>query len=119
MAKAHPFHSIHSHGLIRVGAATPRATVGDCAANAAATIALTEQGHAQGADLLVFPELNLTSYAIDDLHLQTAQQRATEAAVAAVRSALKAAHPYEEPAWDLAACLHKPDETKNLSPTSC
>lgn len=87
MEKAHPFHSIHTHGLIRVGAATPRASVGDAMANAAATIALAEDGHQEAADLLVFPELNLTSYAIDDLHLQSAQHRATEAALAAVIAA--------------------------------
>ena len=87
MAKTHTFHSIHSHGLIRVGACTPQASVGDCAANAAATIALATRGHEAGADLLVFPELNLTSYAIDDLHLQTAQHQATEAAIEAVVAA--------------------------------
>jgi NAD+ synthase (glutamine-hydrolysing) len=85
--KAHPFHSIHSHGLIRVGACTPRASVGDAAANAAETIALAQQGDAAHADLLVFPELNITSYAIDDLHLQTAQHRATDAAIASVVAA--------------------------------
>ncbi|WP_010215744.1 NAD(+) synthase [Sphingomonas sp. PAMC 26621] len=85
--KAHPFHSIHTHGLIRVGACTPHASVGDAAANAAETIALARQGDAQHADLLVFPELNITSYAIDDLHLQTAQQLATEAALAEVAAA--------------------------------
>ena len=87
MAKAHPFHSIHTHGLVRVGACTPRASVGDTMANATAAIALAQQGHEDGADLLVFPELNLTSYAIDDLHLQTAQHRATEAAIDAVVTA--------------------------------
>ncbi|HEX8420721.1 MAG TPA: NAD(+) synthase [Sphingomonas sp.] len=78
---AHPFHSIHSHGLVRVAAATPVASVGDTAANAEATIALARQADARGVDLVVFPELNLTSYAIDDLHLQAAQQRASEAAL--------------------------------------
>lgn len=87
MAKPHPFHSIHTHGFVRVGACTPRASVGDCAANAEAVIALAKEGHAQGADLLVFPELNITSYAIDDLHLQSAQHRATEAAIGAVAAA--------------------------------
>ena len=87
MAQAHPFHSIHTHGLIRVGAATPSASVGDTIANAEATIALARQGHHAGADLLVFPELNITSYAIDDLHLQTAQHHATEAALGAVVAA--------------------------------
>ncbi len=77
----HSFYAIHTHGLIRVAAATPRASVGDTAANAAATIALATQADAQHVDLVVFPELNLTSYALDDLHLQTAQQRATLAAI--------------------------------------
>ena len=93
MAQAHSFHSIHSHGLIRVGACTPVASVGDTAANAEATIALAQDGHARGADLLVFPELNLTSYAIDDLHLQTAQHRATEAAIDAVAAATASLRP--------------------------
>ncbi len=80
----HPFYAIHRHGLIRVAAATPRASVGDTGANAEATIALAREADAKGVDLVVFPELNLTSYAIDDLHLQTAQQRATLAAIATV-----------------------------------
>jgi len=84
MAKAHPFHSIHSHELIRVGACTPRATVGDPAANAEAVIALAKDGHKIGANLLVFPELAISSYAIDDLHLQDALQRATEEALAKI-----------------------------------
>ena len=44
-------------------------------------------GMTKACDLLVFPELNLTSYAIDDLHLQDAIQRATEAALAEVAAA--------------------------------
>jgi NAD+ synthase (glutamine-hydrolysing) len=87
MAKTHPFLSIHSHGLVRAGACTPRATVGDPAANAEAAVALARDGHEQGADLLVFPELNLSSYAIDDLHLQDALQVATLAAIASVVAA--------------------------------
>ncbi|WP_242096244.1 NAD(+) synthase [Sphingomonas sp. CROZ-RG-20F-R02-07] len=83
----HPFHAIHSHGLIRVAAATPVASVGDTIANAEAAIALAREADADGVDLVVYPELNLTSYAIDDLHLQTAQHRATEAAIAAIAAA--------------------------------
>ncbi|WP_230770063.1 NAD(+) synthase [Sphingomonas sp. Leaf4] len=84
---AHPFASIHTHGLLRVGACTPPASVGDPAANARAAIDLAREGHEAGADLLVFPELNLTSYAIDDLHLQDALCAATEAALAEVVAA--------------------------------
>ena len=80
----HPFYSIHSHGLLRVAAATPAASVGDALANADAVIALAQAAEARGVDLVVFPELCLTSYAIDDLHLQTAQHRATAAALTRV-----------------------------------
>ena len=83
----HPFYALHSHSMVRVAAATPPATVGDCAANAAGTIALAREADARGVDLVVFPELNLTSYAIDDLHLQTAQQAASLAAIEQVRAA--------------------------------
>jgi NAD+ synthase (glutamine-hydrolysing) len=78
------FHSIHRHQLARVAAATPLASVGDVAANVEATVAMATEAASRGVDLVVFPELNLTSYAIDDLHLQSAQQRASEAAVLAV-----------------------------------
>ena len=87
MSKAHPFYSHQAQGMIRVGACTPLASVGDPAANAAATIALARRGDAEGCDLLVYPELNLSSYAIDDLHLQDALIEATEAALAEVIAA--------------------------------
>jgi NAD+ synthase (glutamine-hydrolysing) len=93
MAKTHPFHSIHSHGLIRAGACTPHATVGDPAANATAAIELARDGHKRGADLLVFPELNISSYAIDDLHLQDALHIATSEALEAVVAASVKLHP--------------------------
>ncbi|WBH16485.1 NAD(+) synthase [Sphingomonas radiodurans] len=81
------FRSIHHHRMLRVAAATPIASVGDAVANAEATIALARRADAEAVDLVVFPELNITSYAIDDLHLQTAQQEATLAALAAVAAA--------------------------------
>ncbi|HWK36214.1 NAD(+) synthase [Sphingomonas sp.] len=90
---SHPFYAIDAQGMVRVGACTPIGTVGDPAANARATIALIEQGHAAGADLLVFPELNLSSYAIDDLHLQDALIDAVEQALADVVAASVAARP--------------------------
>ena len=43
LVKSHPFYSIHRHEMVRVAAATPRATVGDPAANAEETIALARQ----------------------------------------------------------------------------
>ena len=85
--KSHRFYSIHQQEMIRVAAATPRATVGDPAGNARAAIDLVDKAAAQGVDLVVFPELSLSSYAIDDLHMQAAQQRATEAAIATLAAA--------------------------------
>ncbi|WP_440980156.1 NAD(+) synthase [Sphingomonas pseudosanguinis] len=73
----HPFFAFHSHGLIRVAAATPAASVGDPHANAVAMLDLARDADEQGVDLIVFPELSLTSYAIDDLHMQSAMHRAT------------------------------------------
>lgn len=87
MAKTHRFYSIHAHEMVRVGAATPLATVGDPAANAETTIALARQADGDAIDLLVFPELNVSSYAIDDLHLQAAEQIATDAAIGAIAAA--------------------------------
>lgn len=84
MAKTDRFRSLHAHGFVRVAACTPLATVGDPAANAAATITLAKRGHEAGCDLLVFPELNVGSYAIDDLHLQEAMLSANQAALAEI-----------------------------------
>lgn len=86
MAK-HRFHSIHAHGLVRVGACTPHASVGDVAANAASVVKLAQEGDASGADLLLFPELSVTGYALDDLHLQEAMLRATREAFAKIIAA--------------------------------
>ncbi|MCD2315760.1 NAD(+) synthase [Sphingomonas sp. IC-11] len=87
------FPSIHHHRMLRVAAATPRASVGDTVANAQATLELAKRAHEEGADLVVFPELNITSYAIDDLHLQSAQHEAARDAVLAVAEGTKDLRP--------------------------
>ncbi|RYD54333.1 MAG: NAD(+) synthase [Sphingomonadales bacterium] len=89
----HSFYSLHRQGMLRTGVCTPIATAGDPATNAEATIALARQGDAIGADLLVFPELNVTSYAIDDLHLQDTILDATEAGIAAIVAASETLKP--------------------------
>ena len=70
MVDTHPFYCLRSQGLVRVGACTPLATAGDPVLNAKNAIALAKDAAQKGVDLLVYPELNLSSYAIDDLHLQ-------------------------------------------------
>ncbi|MEE4348803.1 MAG: NAD(+) synthase [Pacificimonas sp.] len=82
MTTIHPFHSLRRQGFVRVAAATPLGTVGDVEANLAAAKALAKDAGAKGADLVLFPELNISSYAVDDLHLQDAMQARVEAAIA-------------------------------------
>lgn len=64
------FRSIHRHGFVRVAACTLHASVADPAANAAAIRAMLAALHEKSAALVVFPELALSAYAIDDLLLQ-------------------------------------------------
>ena len=79
---ASQFHSIHSHGLVRVAACVPTVTVGNPVANTAETLKLFREGHARNVDLMVFPELGISAYAIDDLLLQDALLDAVETGIA-------------------------------------
>ncbi|QFT78314.1 NAD(+) synthase [Erythrobacter sp. THAF29] len=86
-ASAESFYDMHAHGFVRVATATPHHRTADVALNTAGVIAEAEKAHARGVDLVVFPELSLSSYAIDDLHLQSAMLDRVEAAVAEVVAA--------------------------------
>jgi NAD+ synthase (glutamine-hydrolysing) len=72
LPKAHPFFSPRTHGFVRVAAATPVVHTADPVANADEHLHLIEQAAAEGVDLIVFPELSLSGYALDDLHMQAA-----------------------------------------------
>jgi NAD+ synthase (glutamine-hydrolysing) len=72
LAELHPFHSSRTHGFVRVAAATPVVHIADPKSNADEHITLIRQAAGQGVDLIVFPELSLSAYAIDDLHMQAA-----------------------------------------------
>ncbi|CAN7335869.1 NAD(+) synthase [Brevundimonas sp. LjRoot202] len=67
---AEAFHSPNTHGFVRVAAATPVVHTADPVANADEHIALIKQAAEQGVDLVVFPELSVSGYAIDDLLIQ-------------------------------------------------
>ncbi len=69
-SSTNPFLSIHTHGMVRVAVCTPPVAVADPRANVDATLVLAREGHAAGADLMLFPELGVSAYAIDDLLLQ-------------------------------------------------
>ena len=91
--RQHPFFSHHRQGFARVGACAPSMSVADPAANARAHIELARQADGEGCDLLVFPELGVSAYAIDDLFLQDALLDAVEAALRQISEASVALKP--------------------------
>jgi len=82
-----PFDSIYRHGFVRVAAAVPRVHVGDPARNVEATLALAVEAAAQGAAVVVFPELGLAGYTSDDLFHQDVLLDASAAAVVSIAEA--------------------------------
>jgi NAD+ synthase (glutamine-hydrolysing) len=80
--KGPPFGAIHRHGFVRVAAASPSASTGDVGFNVDRSLELARQADARGVDLAIFPELNISSYAIDDLLLQDAFLDTVEAGIA-------------------------------------
>ena len=63
-ASAHGFFDCHTHGFVRVATATPQTRTADVVYNAAGILAEAQQAHDLNVDLLLFPELALSSYAI-------------------------------------------------------
>ena len=58
------------HGFIKVAAATPKIKVADTKYNARVICEKIEEIYAQGAKIIVFPELCITGYTCGDLFLQ-------------------------------------------------
>jgi NAD+ synthase (glutamine-hydrolysing) len=87
------FRSLYAHGFVRLAAATPAAHVGDPAANAAEILALARQADEAKAAIVVFPELSVSAYAIDDLLHQDALLGAVDNALAALAAASKTLFP--------------------------
>ena len=81
------FFSIHRHGFARIAVATPSARNGDAAGNSRAIRAQALKASGRHVDVVVFPELSVTGYANDDLHLQEAMLRATLDGIKAIRAA--------------------------------
>ncbi|MBA4050911.1 MAG: NAD(+) synthase, partial [Erythrobacter sp.] len=87
MTKAHPFFDMHSHGFVRVATATPCSRTADVPFNTAGVLAEAAKAHEANVDLVVYPELTLSSYAIDDLLLQNAILERVEAGLAEIVAA--------------------------------
>jgi NAD+ synthase (glutamine-hydrolysing) len=76
------FFNLHTHGFVRVATGTPALRVADPAFNVDRAIEMLRTASAKKSSLLLFPELALSGYAIDDLLQQSALLDAVEAAVA-------------------------------------
>ena len=81
------FNNLYAHGFVRVAAASPRVHLADPAANARETIELMRKADKAGAAVVVFPELGLSGYTIDDLHMQASLLSAVLDAIAKVKDA--------------------------------
>src|SRR5947209_977783 len=75
------FRSLYSHGFVRLAAAVPQVQIAEPAVNAKRTLALASRASEAGAALVVFPELGLSGYAIEDL---LHQQAVTESVLQAL-----------------------------------
>jgi NAD+ synthase (glutamine-hydrolysing) len=93
MREPDPFYSLHRHGFVRIASCTPVLAVGDPAFNAQATLALVREGHERSVDLMVFPELGMSAYAIDDLLLQDALLERVEAEIGRLADATRELRP--------------------------
>lgn len=78
---AKDFTSLYAHDFVRIAACVPRATVTDPEFAVEETLRIAREGHAAKAAVLLFPELGLSSYAIDDLLFQDALLDEVEAAI--------------------------------------
>ncbi len=66
------FFSPYSHEFVRVGACVPHVAVANPRQNADNVLDLLASGHKARIALMVFPELGISAYAIDDLLFQDA-----------------------------------------------
>ena len=80
-ADTEEFLSLYRRGFARVAACTFEVALADPQANAESIARLAANAGEQGAALLVFPELALSAYSIDDLLLQDALLDAVETQV--------------------------------------
>ncbi len=87
------FNNLYAHGFVRVAACSPRVSLADPAANARETIELMRKADKAGASLAVFPELGLSGYTLDDLHMQSALLSAVREAIARVKEASRSLAP--------------------------
>lgn len=76
-----PFHSIYTHGFVRVAVCVPFVRVADPVYNAERTIGLAQRASDAHAAVALFPELGLSAYSNEDLFHQETLLDATRDAL--------------------------------------
>ncbi|MEU0884819.1 NAD+ synthase [Lentzea sp. NPDC005914] len=76
---------------LRIALAQVNATVGDLSGNASLVVEWTRKAREGGAHLVVFPEMVLTGYPVEDLAIRTSFARASAEALESLASSLDAA----------------------------
>ncbi|MEW5424686.1 NAD(+) synthase [Amorphus sp. 3PC139-8] len=87
------FHNLYRHGFVRVAAATPRVALANPEENAARIIEMAKEADAERVALVLFPELCISGYAIDDLLQQDALLGAVRTAIARIVDASASLRP--------------------------
>jgi len=87
------FFSPYRHEFVRVGVCVPQVAVAEPAKNGDQVLDLLTKGDKAGVALMVFPELGLSSYAIDDLLFQDAVFDAVVGQIARLITASKKLNP--------------------------
>ena len=110
------FYSLYSHDFVRVASCVPRTQVANVTANLSETVRLASEGDARKAALIIFPELGLSAYAIDDLLFQDALLDAVERAIDELIDASRQFYPvlivgaplrYQGALFNAAAVIHR------------
>src|SRR6266851_4848615 len=83
------FFSPYRHQFVRIGACVSSVAIAEPEANADGALALVAKGDKAGVALMVFPELCLSAYAIDDLLFQDAVLDAVTAQIERLVAASK------------------------------
>ncbi|NDH61243.1 MAG: NAD(+) synthase [Alphaproteobacteria bacterium] len=87
------FFSLYSHEFARIACCVPRTQVANAPYNLAETLRLAKQGDKTGVALMIFPELGLSSYAIDDLLQQDSLLDDVERSIAQLVEASRKLNP--------------------------
>jgi NAD+ synthase (glutamine-hydrolysing) len=81
------FANAYAHGFARIAACTVPVATADPATNAATIVAEARACHDDGVAVAVFPELSVSGYALDDLHLADTLLEAVGDALATIVAA--------------------------------